>query len=89
MEGLRKTFEGHVGEMSRLMVAELKAHEGEKGGAGAWLDGDPVDWLTEARRQLDMLDESLLDGTPDEVRKRAAHTCNFVMMTMQTEMAAR
>ena len=83
-----KTFEDFVNEQAADMVVELKAH-GEKGGPGAWLDGDPTDWLTEAQQQLLKLGEALDEGTPEEVRKRAAHVCNFIMMTMQTEMAAR
>ncbi len=84
-----KTFEDFVDEQAADMVTQLKAHEDEKGGPGAWLDGDPTDWLTEAQQQLLALGDALDGGTPEEVRRRAAHACNLIMMTMQTEMAAR
>jgi len=82
-------FEDCVSDMSGLMVEQLKAHEDEKGGPSAWLDGDPTAWWIEARVQLLKFGQAIDKGTSEEVRKRAAHVCNFVMMTMQTEMAAR
>jgi len=83
-----KTFEDYAGEQAADMVVELKAHE-EKGGPGSWMNGDPTEWLTEAQQQLLKLGEALNEGTPDEVRKRGAHVCNFIMMTVRTELAAR
>jgi len=83
-----KTFEDYVAEISGPMVAELRNHQG-KGGPGAWVDGDPTEWLTEAQQQLLLLGETIEGGAPDEVVKRAAHVCNYIMMTMQAELAAR
>jgi len=84
-----KTHEDYVNDQAADMVAELKAHEQEKGAPGAWLEGDPTEWLHEAQQQLLKLGDALDHGTPDGVKKRAAHVCNFVMMAAQTALMQR
>jgi len=85
-----KTFEEYVAEQAADMVAELKAHEAEFGGPGDWLKGEPESWLDALRDQVDNLENAIDVGSPAaEVKKRAAHVCNFAMMAAQTELAQR
>jgi len=86
---LKQTYEQCVAEMTDEQVRLLKENESEKGGPGAWLDGDPTEWASEARRHLDLLEQAFVDGTPEEVRRRGANACNFIMMAVGAEMAAR
>ena len=81
-----KTFRQYVDEIAEEMVRQLEAHAEEKSGPGAWLDGDPQRWMSEARHQMNGLDAEMAEGTPVSVKARAAHVCNFVMMAMQTYM---
>ena len=84
-----QTYEQYVAEMTDKQVRLLKENESEKGGPGAWLDGNPTEWVSEARGHLDLLEQSFIDGTPEEVQRRGANACNFIMMAVGAEMAAR
>ncbi len=79
-----KTFVDFANEQGAEMVVELKAHEEEKGGPGSWLILDPLRWAREADVQLMLLRGAIHAGEDEaEIRKRAAHACNFVMMASQ------
>jgi hypothetical protein len=78
-----KTYLDYVSEQAADMVVELKAHEQEKGGPGGWLDGNPDRWFAEAMGQIGELGIALAASNPLEIRRRAAHVCNFVMMASQ------
>jgi len=79
-----ETFEDSVNEQAADMVAELKAHEEEKGGPGSWFGPDQREWCKAADAQLMLLRGAIHDGKdPAEIRKRAAHVCNFAMMASQ------
>lgn len=90
------TFGTFVGAQAAEMIVELQAHEDEKGGAGAWIDGDPMDWLGEADRHLGEVSRALRlcqdldsgEAIPEDlaqaIRKHTAHACNFLMMARQT-----
>jgi len=93
------TFAAYTGRQADDMIEQLQAHQGEKGGPGAWLDGDPLEWVRQARFQINQLEEAILlragarllgrDGMMGggEIRRRAAHACNYVMMAATTEMS--
>jgi hypothetical protein len=79
-----KSFQQHVAEQAADMVAELKAHAEEKGAPGSWSDGDWREWCRQADAQLMRLREACCRGDEADIRKRAAHACNFVMMAKES-----
>jgi len=79
----KETFEDYVGEQAADMVTMLGNHAEEKGGPGAWLDGNPLEWCRRAERQLRLLREAIYGRNLAQILTRTAHACNYAMMASQ------
>lgn len=86
MDPDERTFEDFVNAQTAEDVAELEAHEAEKGGPGAWLDGDPNRWFAQAMGQMGELGIALCTKDPAAIKRHTAHARNLLLMARQTAL---